>query len=211
MIPSREEWHKALVLKQGKAVQERLSKATVAVCGLGGLGSNVATCLARAGVKKLILTDFDNVDITNLHRQQYKAAQIGQPKAKALVENLKEIAPYVEYEAHVEKITEDNIVSIAKEANVVCESFDNPVAKAMLVNAVLEKMPEKYLVAASGMAGFESANKIKTKKISDKFYFCGDFESDVNDGIGLVSARVMVCAAHEAQAIIRILCGKFDA
>ncbi len=210
MIPSRTEWQDALILKQGKENYEKISRATVAVCGLGGLGSNVAISLARAGVKKLILTDFDKVDVTNLHRQQYKADQVGEPKAEALVKNLREIAPYVEYESHVEKITEENIVSIASEADVICEAFDNPNAKAMIVNAVLEKMPEKYLVSASGMAGFESANMIRTRKVSDKFYLCGDTVSDVNDGIGLISSRVMACAAHEAHAIIRILTGRLD-
>lgn len=211
MIPSKEEWRSALDSKQGIKVQETLSKATVAICGLGGLGSNVALMLARAGVKKLILADFDRVEITNLHRQHYKPEQIGEAKAEALVKNLKEYAPYVEYESHVERITADNIIAIAKEADVICEAFDKPEAKAELVNAVLEKMPEKFLTAASGMAGFESANLIKTKKISGKFYLCGDFSSDVNDGIGLISSRVMVCAAHEANAIIRILCNKFEA
>ncbi|MCR5290316.1 MAG: thiamine biosynthesis protein ThiF [Treponema sp.] len=210
MIPSKEEWQKALILKQGESVQKVLSQATVAICGLGGLGSNVALMLARAGVKKLILTDFDKVDITNLHRQHYKATQIGQAKAEALVSNLQEIAPYVTYESHVTKITADNIVSIAKDAAVICEAFDNAQAKSMLVNAVLEKMPDTYLVAASGMAGFDSVNMIKTRRLSDKFYLCGDCVSDVGDNIGLISSRVMVCAAQEAHTIIRILCNKFD-
>ena len=210
MIPSKEEWHKALVEKQGGEVQEKLSSATVLICGCGGLGSNIALMLARAGLKKLILVEFDKVEITNLHRQFYKPGQIGLAKSEALAENLKEYAPYVEYEPHVEKVTAENIETLSKEADVICEAFDKADAKAMLVNAVLEKIPEKYLVAASGMAGYKEANLIKTKKLSGKFYFCGDFQSDVNDGIGLISSRVTICAAHEAHAIIRILCGKFD-
>ncbi len=210
MIPSKEEWHKALVEKQGGKVQEKLSSATVLICGCGGLGSNIALMLARAGLKKLILVDFDKVEITNLHRQLYKPGQIGESKAEALVENLKEYAPYVEYEAHVEKVSPENIENLAKEADVVCEAFDKADAKAMLANAVLEKLPDKYYVSGSGMAGFKEANLIKTKKLSGKFYFCGDFQSDVNDGIGLISSRVTICAAHEAHAIIRILTGKFE-
>ena len=81
----------------------------------------------------------------------------------------------------------------------------------MLVNAVLEKMPEKFLVAASGMAGFKSANLIETRRVSRKFFMCGDGRSDVNDGIGLVLSRVMVCAAHQAHMVVRILTGEFDA
>lgn len=86
--PSREEMLAALVERQGAENVRKLQAATVAVCGLGGLGSNVAIALARAGVGKLILIDFDCVDVTNLHRQQYKASQVGEAKAVALPENL---------------------------------------------------------------------------------------------------------------------------
>ena len=94
MIPSKEEWMQVLELRHGKERQRAFSNATVAVCGLGGLGSNVAVSLARAGIGKLILMDFDRVDITNLHRQQYKVIQLGRPKVEALAENLREIEPY---------------------------------------------------------------------------------------------------------------------
>ena len=206
-IPTREELRYALVQKQGEEIVQKLEQATVAVCGLGGLGSNVAINLARAGIKKLILVDFDSVEVTNLQRQQYKANQVGLPKAKALVENLKEITPYVELESYNEKITEANIDKFVKDADVVCEAFDNPEAKSMLVNEVLEKYPQKYLVAASGMAGADSANSITTRKISKRFYLCGDGKSDVTQGLALLAPRVQICAAHQALTIIRILSG----
>ena len=69
MIPTKEEWNNALEERHGKELHTAFSSATVAVCGLGGLGSNIAIALARAGVGRLILIDFDRVDITNLHRQ----------------------------------------------------------------------------------------------------------------------------------------------
>lgn len=210
MIPARDEMEKALEERHGRERQEKISAACVAVCGLGGLGSNVAISLARAGVGKLILIDFDRVDVTNLHRQQYKACQVGMYKSEALAENLREIAPYVQTESHVLRITEENAEELLREADVVCEAFDDAQSKAMLVNLVLEKMPEKYLVAASGMAGFGSANAIRTRRVTKRFYLCGDESSDVAEGIGLVSSRVMVCAAHEAHAILRILIEEFD-
>lgn len=209
MIPSREEWQAALAARHGEKLQEKISKTTVAVCGLGGLGSNISIMLARAGIGRLILIDFDKVDVTNLNRQQYKAAQIGQPKAEALVSNLAEIAPYVEMTSHEVKITEENVVRLLQDADIICEAFDVAENKAMLTNVVLEKMPEKYLVAGSGMAGVGEANLIKTRKITERFYLCGDGVSDVKDGMGLFSSRVMVCAAHEAHAVIRIIAEKF--
>jgi sulfur carrier protein ThiS adenylyltransferase len=196
--------------RHGKALQGKFSAATVAVCGLGGLGSNIAISLARVGIGKLILIDFDRVDISNLHRQQYKATQIGKYKAQALAENLQEIAPYLEVRAVTARITEENYMDLLHDADVICEAFDNAEAKAMLANAVLETMPYKYLVAASGMAGMGTPNTIRTRKITKYFYLCGDEISDAADNIGLVAPRVMLCAAHQAHTVLRILADEFE-
>ena len=210
MILTKEEWNNALKERHGKELHTAFSSATVAVCGLGGLGSNIAIALARAGIGKLILIDFDRVDITNLHRQQYKAAQIGMYKTVALAENLKEIAPYVSVEIHTERITEDNVITLLQDADIICEAFDDAECKAMFTNTMLSELPDKYLVAASGMAGMGTVNSIKTRKITSRFYLCGDEISEVSDGIGLVAPRVALCAAHQAHTVLRILAKQFE-
>ena len=210
MLPTKEEWIKALTERHGKELQQAFSTAVVAICGLGGLGSNIAISLARAGLGKLILIDFDRVDITNLHRQQYKADQIGMYKTDALADNLREIAPYIELETHRKRITEDNAVTLLKDADIICEAFDSAEAKAMLTDIVLTEMRDKYLVAASGMAGLHDDNSIKTRKVTSKFYLCGDEKSDVAEGIGLISSRVMICAAHQTHTVLRILANNFE-
>lgn len=210
LIPTKEEWYKALAERHGAGLQKIFSSATVAVCGLGGLGSNIAISLARAGIGKLILIDFDHVDITNLHRQQYKASQIGEYKSEALAANLKEITPYVELEVHTVCMKEDNTAELLRDADIICEAFDHAECKALLTNTVLETMPDKYLVAASGMAGLGSANSIKTRRITDRFYLCGDEVSDVANEGSLMASRVMLCAAHQAHAVLRILANKLE-
>ena len=155
MIPSKEEWIKALNDRHGIELQKKISSTTVAVCGLGGLGSNIAIALARTGIGKLILIDFDKVDITNLHRQQYKANQIGMCKTEALQNNLKEINPYIEIEIHNVYLNENNAKNVLSGADIICEAFDNAEAKANIVNFILSEMPDKYIVAASGMAGLD--------------------------------------------------------
>ena len=210
MIPTKEEWMKALNDRHGIELQKKISSTTVAVCGLGGLGSNIATSLARAGIGKLILIDFDKVDITNLHRQQYKANQIGMCKTEALQNNLKEINPYLETKIHTICLDESNAKDVLADADIICEAFDNAEAKANIVNFVLSEMPNKYIVAASGMAGLDSANLIKTRKVSKRFYLCGDEVSDIKDGIGLVSTRVMLCAAHQAHTVLRIIAEEYE-
>ena len=210
LIPTKDEWNKALCERHGEELQQKFSSAIVAICGLGGLGSNIAISLARAGIGKLILIDFDKVDITNLHRQQYKASQIGMDKTVALSENLKEIAPYTGIESHTVRITEDNAAELLKDADIVCEAFDDAEAKAMLTNLVLEEMPDKFLVAASGMAGFGSANTIQTRRVAKRFYLCGDRASDISEAGSLVASRVMLCAAHQAHTVLRILAEQFE-
>ena len=208
MPVSKEELLKAAISRHGEENQKKFQAATVAICGLGGLGSNIASSLARIGIGRLLLIDFDTVDITNLHRQQYKASQIGKLKTEALKENLYEIAPYIELETYSERLDENNFARILANANIICEAFDDANAKAMLADAVLTQFPDKYLISSSGMAGFLSANEIKTRKITDKFYLCGDEISDVNAGVGLISSRVMVCAAHQAHMAVRIIIGE---
>lgn len=205
LIPTKEEWMSALSERHGEEVQKRFQAATVAICGLGGLGSNISVSLARAGIGKLILIDFDRVDIANLHRQQYNASQIGMFKTEAIADNLRQINPYMKTETHTLKITEKNAISLLSKADIICEAFDNAEAKAMLANLVPEKMPNKHFIAASGMAGFGDANAIRTKKITEHFYLCGDFVSDAESEIGPVASRVMICAAHQAHKVLQIL------
>ncbi len=196
-IPTKKELARALEARHGTSLQKTFANSRIAVCGLGGLGSNIAISLARAGIGTLILIDYDRVDITNLHRQQYKATQIGMPKTKALA-------------AHTARLTLSNYKSLLSGADVICEAFDNAEEKAMLANAVLANLPETYLIAASGMAGIGPANSIKTQKISSHFYLCGDGASEVTDGVSLLSSRVMLCAAHQAHTALRILAKEFD-
>ena len=209
--PGRAEWQQALTARQGADLAAKLQAATVAVCGLGGLGSNIALALARAGVGRLLLLDFDRVDLSNLHRQQYKAAQIGQYKATALAQNLQEIAPFVQTVPLTVKLTADNLTELLAPAAIVCEAFDQPEAKAMLVEGVLSSWPDKYLLAASGMAGLASANAIHTRRVSLRVYLCGDEVSDVADCGALFAPRVMLCAAHQALMVVRIIAGELEA
>lgn len=207
-IPSREVMREALNIRHGEELQNKISAARVAVCGLGGLGSNIAIALARAGVGHLHLIDFDRVDLTNLNRQQYAVGQLGQYKTDALRETLSLVSPYCDVTCDTIKVTEENLPDLLRNEDYICEAFDRAEAKAMLVSGVLEHFPEKYLVAGSGLAGLGSANTIQTRRVSQRFYLCGDGTSDSSVGLGLVASRVLVCAAHEANMILRLIAGE---
>ncbi|MBR6384622.1 MAG: sulfur carrier protein ThiS adenylyltransferase ThiF [Ruminococcus sp.] len=208
---SKEEIYSALEERHGKDIQKKFAAASVVVCGLGGLGSNIAVSLARAGIGNIHLIDFDRVDVSNLNRQQYFVSQLGEYKSDALLNNLKNISPYTVITSQCVKLNEENIPELLAPYDIICEAFDKADQKAMLVNSVLENFPEKYLISGNGMAGFGSSNDIITRRITKRFYICGDGKSDISDGIGLVSARVAVCAAHQANMILRIISGIYDA
>ena len=209
-IPSREVMREALNIRHGEDLQNKISAARVAVCGLGGLGSNIAIALARAGVGHLHLIDFDRVDLTNLNRQQYAVGQLGQYKTDALRETLSLVSPYCDVTCDTVRVTEENLPDLLRNEDYICEAFDRAEAKAMLVSGVLEHFPEKYLVAGSGLAGLGSANTIRTRRVSRRFYLCGDGTSDSSVGLGLVASRVLVCAAHEANMILRLIAGETE-
>jgi len=75
-------FEKEFFLKRDLGVLAALRTSVVGIAGAGGLGSNAAAALARAGVGRLIIADFDIVESTDLNRQYYFFDQIGQPRSK---------------------------------------------------------------------------------------------------------------------------------
>lgn len=207
-MAGREELAAARILRQGADTVRRLSAATVGVAGLGGLGSHIAVHLARLGVGRLVLADFDVVDVTNLHRQHYFLPQLGMRKTDALAAQLRDIDPYLVYETHAVRVTANNAVSLFQDCDVVCEAFDRPDQKAMLIETLLDALPTVRVVSGSGMAGFGSANAIRTEQVFRRLYICGDRKTDVEEAGSLAASRVAVCAAHEAHMALRLLLGE---
>ena len=203
-MPSQEEIYAALCQRHGKALQDKLQKAKVAIAGLGGLGSNIAIGLARIGVGQLHLVDFDRVDLTNLNRQHYFIHHLGQCKTEALKKQILEINPYIRVSTNCLKITASNVATLFSDADIICEAFDVPENKAMLVNTVLEQLPDKWLVSGNGMAGYGQSNLIQTKAIMSKFYLCGDNISS-NEAQPLMAPRVAICAGHEANMVAELI------
>lgn len=187
---------------------EKLSKAKIAVAGLGGLGSNISTFLARCFFGELTIIDFDKVEIANLNRQAYFYDQVGKTKTLALKENLLKINPDFNVKIETVKVTKENIISLFSDKDIVIEAFDKAKEKAMLVQNLLEKTEKPIIISGNGMAGIGKNNVIKTEKINDRLFICGDQKSDVNkDGV-LVAPRVAICAAHQANLAFNLIIGE---
>ena len=196
-----------LLKRNVKGISKKLKKTRVCILGLGGLGSNVAVLLARSGIGYLKLVDFDTVEASNLNRQQYRISHIGIKKTEAMKSIIREINPFVEVDILDIKVDRENIYSIVGDIEIVVEAFDRAEAKAMLMEELLTNT-NKIVVSASGMAGLGSANEIVTRKIKDNFYLIGDNYSDYEGYSGIMSTRVMICAAHQANVVLRLILGE---
>ena len=206
-MPEREVLRSMIASRNSPELNLALSKAVIGVAGLGGLGSNIALSLARVGVKKLVLADFDVVEPSNLNRQQYFVRHIGMQKTQALKELINDVNPFVEVETHDIFLDEKNVASVFGECEILCEAFDNVAGKAMILNEAGASLKDKKIIGASGMAGYFSSNLIKTIKFAKNVYLCGDLTNEAKVGQGLMAPRVAVCANHEANLAIRLLMG----
>jgi len=184
---------------------EKLKCSVVGIAGLGGLGSNVAIALARAGVGKLIIADFDNVEQSNLNRQQYFTDQIGKPKVDCMIDNLQRINSRIDVAGHKVTLAPDNIPQIFRDADVIAECFDTAQAKQMIVETVLTKMSGVKIVSVSGLAGYGKSNEIKTKRVSPRLVLVGDGLTAIDNCKILTAARVGIAAMHQANAVIELL------
>lgn len=204
-MPSEDVLEKMLCARHTPKVHHRFKNARVAIAGLGGLGSNVAMVLARTGIGELLLVDFDIVEPSNLNRQHYSVKHLGMKKTKALLEQIKEVNPYIDVKIRDIRIDENNVISIFNDYDIVCEALDKAHAKAMLISTLLSSKPNIKIVSGNGMAGFGSSNEIRTQKRMNNLYICGDEKTEAAEGCGLMMPRVQICAGHQANMIIRLI------
>ncbi|MDA3902895.1 MAG: sulfur carrier protein ThiS adenylyltransferase ThiF [Desulfuromusa sp.] len=206
--PSAEELESLMMARHTPGVHEKVKQGCVGIAGAGGLGSHVAIALARVGIGQLNIADFDIVEPSNLNRQQYFIDQIGMPKVHALRDNLQRINPGTKIKIFNQKVTAENLADFFGDVEILVEAFDAADQKAMLTNTFLCNFPEKYLVAASGVAGYEASNSIRTTKVTEHFYLCGDGITAAEPGRGLMAPRVGIAAHHQANAVLQLLLNK---
>ena len=206
-VPSVNELEKAKDDRFSPDIHQNLKLASVAIAGAGGLGSNIAVMLARSGIGHLHIVDFDIVDITNLNRQAYTVKHIGSRKVDAIKEILMEINPYMKVTTDCVRVVADNCDEILGSYDIVCEAFDGAESKAMLIDSLLSIDYGPIVISGSGMAGYDSANEIKSRRIMDRLFICGDECTDVDSGIGLMAPRVSICAGHQANIVIGQILG----
>ena len=193
--PPAEELESLLVARHTPGVHRVVKAARVGIAGLGGLGSPVAIALARIGTGTLVLADFDVVEPSNLNRQQYFVDQLGMAKVDALAETLRRAHPYAGLELHRVRLTPANIPQVFAGCQV-------------LVETALRHLPDTWVVAASGLAGYGPTASIGCHRVGERLVVVGDLEAEARPGEGLMAPRVGVAAHIQATTVLRILLGE---
>ncbi|MDX9854537.1 MAG: sulfur carrier protein ThiS adenylyltransferase ThiF [Tenuifilaceae bacterium] len=189
-------------------IKSILSHYTVGIAGAGGLGSNIAQALVRAGVGRLIIADFDVVSESNLNRQFYFADQLGRYKVEALKENLLRIRPEVTVEIHNLHLTSQNIPVIYPTVDVMVEAFDVAEMKRVLIELFASTFPSIPLVVGNGMAGWGNSNTMAVREMGN-LYLCGDGVSEVSVNLPPIAPRVGICASQQANVVVSLLLSKY--
>jgi len=189
-------------------IRKILSKKTVGIAGAGGLGSNCAVALARVGIGKIIICDFDIISKDNLNRQYYFYEQIGQKKVFTIEENILYINPKVKIESHDIKLDPHSIKRIFRHCNVIVEAFDLAEMKQMIIETVLTELPQIPLITGIGMAGWGNNNNIKVRRV-DNLYICGDEKSEIAEDLPPLAPRVGIVANMQANTVMEILLNEY--
>ena len=207
-VPPEHELENLMMARHTPGVHRRLKKAIVGIAGLGGLGSCVATALARVGIGTLVIADYDVVEPSNLNRQHYLIRHIGMKKTEALQEILGQINPYINIDAYDIFLDDSNLPRVFAKAQILIECLDRAEAKSMLIASAAQNLPRATVIGASGLAGFGASNLIQTTRINDKLFIVGDLVAGAAPGRGLMAPRVGIAAHHQANLAMAILLGE---
>ncbi len=188
-------------------IEKKLRESSVGIAGLGGLGSNAAISLVRAGIGRLVLVDFDKVEEKNLTRQHYFLDQIGKTKVESLKESIEKINPQVKIVTHNIKLEKGFMEKPFQDVTVVIEALDNAEIKTLFIEEILSKLPDKPIVAASGVAGYGHSDRITTKRLGN-LYMCYDEKAKSSDDDVLMAPRVVLMANWEANLALEIILGE---
>lgn len=190
------EWHDA-------GAQEKIKAATVLVVGAGGLGGPVILQLAGAGVGRLVVSDGDHVELSNLHRQtHFTMADIGQSKAHVILARAQQINPFVQIKAK-SAFTVDNAAHMIQEADLIIDATDNFETRYAIADACQSAQKRWIWGAASGTTGMVSvfSHKIGLRQIfPDPTYAQSCHEAGVLGPVPNITGGMMALEALKVLA-----------
>ncbi len=182
-----------------------LATRCVGIAGCGGLGSNAAVSLVRAGVGRLVLVDHDVVEPSNLNRQHFFQTDVGLTKVKALAGHLLAINPEVRLDLHDAKLDPAGLVVVFQDVDLLVEAFDTAESKRWLIDAWCRTWPDRPMICGNGLSGLGRTEDLVVTRVGN-VHFCGDARTDLS--MGLCSARVAIVANMQANVAIELLLGR---
>ena len=196
----------------GLSGQKKICSTSVLCIGAGGLGSPIAMYLAAAGIGKLGIVDFDNVDFSNLQRQiLHTDADVGRPKSQSAKETVNGINPGVEVVIHNTRLTSENAIEIIKPYDIVVDGTDNFPTRYLTNDAcVLLKKPNVY----GSIFRFEGQASVFAPHLGGPCYRClypeppppGMVPSCAEGGVLGVLPGIIGCI--QATEILKLALGK---
>jgi sulfur carrier protein ThiS adenylyltransferase len=186
-------------------ISTALSRFTVGIAGAGGLGSNCAAALARSGIGRLKIADFDIVSMANLNRQFFFIDQMGSKKVVALRGNIVRTGSNTAVEIFDVIVSPENVERIFGDCDIIVEAFDRSDMKLMLTEAVLTLWPGRPLILGSGLAGYGHTNEMRVRDMGDNLWVCGDESTEVSEEAPPMAPRVGIAANMQANLVIELL------
>ncbi len=187
-------------------IKEKLQSKTVGIAGAGGLGSNAAVSLARAGIGRIIIVDFDVIESSNLNRQYYFLDQIGQSKVATLKQTIQRITTNTTVVGINEKLTPGSMYQPFTSADVIIEALDEAKTKTFFIEDILEHLPNIPLIAASGVAGYGKSDRILTQRLGN-LYVCYDEQAESSENDVVLAPKVCLMANWQANIALELLLG----
>lgn len=192
-----------VLARQSPELNEKLARTRIAVLGSGGLGSNIALMLARLGIGRLILYDYDVVEASNLNRQNFGVEDIGEKKVEATKRHLEAMLPYVDIEARDRYVDREELSILYSEADIFVEAFDSVESKMEAYDFFVER--DKPYVATTGVAGIEG--ELERRRLGS-VELVGDFCGE--NRIDCYIPKVMAIAAMQCRVVLEIIDQKED-
>ena len=204
-----ERYARHIVLPEiGLRGQQKLLKSSVLVLGAGGLGSSVLTYLASSGVGTIGIVDYDDVALSNLHRQTiYNTSDLNQSKVISAKEKIEKLNPEVKVLTYNEKLDRNNIKEIVSKFEIVVDGLDN-FSDKFLVNDFSILLNKKLIHA--GVIGYEGQVLTIFPKESAclRCFFSGDEPSNLNQSckeVGVLAPCVGILGTLQAIEVIKVI------
>lgn len=194
-------------IEKSEKIRLKLQSSSVGIAGAGGLGSNVAVSLARAGIGRLVIVDFDSVEESNLNRQYYFRDQIDMVKVEALKENIHRIDESIKVDIFNHRLTKDIMCKPFHDVDIIVEALDSAEIKTMFIEEVMQRLPDIPIVACSGVAGYGHSDRIVTKKLGKLYMVYDEKAKDSSEDV-LMAPRVILMANWQANIVLEILLGE---